>query len=207
MPTAAPGRASRPAARSTGTTSASATTARSPVAASPSARRSRSPLRSRACWPRTSKPDPVRTTGRGPEDRGAGLPPTLLSGFTALARDVVPDEVIEVQRAQRLGHVAVSGVDRVVDQHGQMGDVPPGLGRMPLGSLSRREGAQQLPEKLHVDVVQRAPYGEVMQLTRGQRVQFITGHPWTLPPAPCGSRGATSSWGRAVTTPERADGP
>src|SRR5438270_128273 len=133
--------------------------------------------------------------------------PTLLSGFTALARDVVPDEVIEVQRAQRLGHVAVSGVDRVVDQHGQMGDVPPGLGRMPLGSLSRRDGAQQLPEKLHVEVVQRAPYGEVMQLTRGQRVQFITGHPWTLPPAPCGSRGATSSWGRAVTTPERADGP
>jgi hypothetical protein len=56
-------------------------------------------------------------------------------------------------------------------------------------------------------VVQRAPDGEVVQFTRGERVQFITGHPWTLPPAACGPGAATSSLERAVTTPERADGP
>jgi hypothetical protein len=41
--------------------------------------------------------------------------------------------------------------------------------------LGRGQSAQQLPEKLHVGVVQRAPHGEVMQLARGERVQFIAG--------------------------------
>ena len=85
-PSAGPGRASRPAARSTGTTSASATTARSPAAASPSARRSRSPSRSRASWQARvrhtacagrgplASPGP-RSFSRGPN--GLGHPPRL----------------------------------------------------------------------------------------------------------------------------------
>src|SRR6516165_9339898 len=71
-----------------------------------------------------------------------------------------------------------------------MGDIPPGLVRVPLGGFGRRDGAQQLPEELHVDVVHRPAHGEVVQLARGKRVQFVTGHPWTLSPAP-GPRAAT----------------
>ena len=55
---------------------------------------------------------------------------------------------------------------------------------MSLGGFGRRDGAREFPEKLHVQVVYRPPHGEVVQLTRGQLVGFITGHPWTLPPGP-----------------------
>src|ERR1017187_5314098 len=105
-------------------------------------------------------------------------------GWTTLAAAAVLDEVVEIERAQRLGDLAFPGVDRVGEQHRDLGDVPPGLDRASLRSLGRRDGAQKLPQKLHVDVVQRPPYGEVVQLTGGKCVQFIAGgHAWTLPPA------------------------
>ena len=40
----------------------------------------------------------------------------------------------------------------------------------PSDGLGRGDGPQQLPEKLDVEVVQRAPHGEVMQLAGGKRV-------------------------------------
>src|SRR5436190_21860809 len=71
-----------------------------------------------------------------------------------------------------------------------MGDVPPGLVRVPLGGFGRRDRAQQLPEELHVNVVQRPAHGEVVQLVRGKGVQFVTCHPWTLSPVPLITRPA-----------------
>src|SRR6185437_9924505 len=44
----------------------------------------------------------------------------------------------------------------------------------------RRDAAQQLPEELHVYVVQRPAHGEVVQFVRGKGFQFVTCHPWTL---------------------------
>src|SRR5262249_29155556 len=177
-------------ARSTGPTSASATTARSPVAASPSARRSRSASRPRESSARTSRGMAQRGPGtvRGsrpafifPRPNGPGACP-------GSADRAVLDQVVDIERAQRLGHVTFPGVDRVPEQRGDLGDVPPGLDRVPLGGFGRRDGAQQLPEELHVDMVHRPAYGEVVQLARGKRVQFVTGHPWTLSPAPAPRR-------------------
>src|SRR5580692_2341882 len=96
----------------------------------------------------------------------------------------VLEQVVDVQRAQRLGEIPLPGIDRVRDQRPDLGDVYPGVLRMSLDGLRLGQGAQQFPQELHVGMMQRTPYGEVVQLMGGKRVQFFAGaHVWTLSPA------------------------
>src|SRR5262249_7748756 len=123
-------------------------------------RRSRSASRPRAFSARTSK-----TVQRGPGPYAAPARVHVPGGRTVRAAcpgsvdGAVLNQVVEVERAQRFGHVAFPGVDGVSEQRGDLRNVPPGLDRVSLGGFGRRDGAQQLPEELHVEVAHRPAYG------------------------------------------------
>src|SRR3954468_10331771 len=93
--------------------------------------------------------------------RGMGTYPTRRGSVRCHA---VLLEVLQVERAQQIGDLALPGVGDVVDVGADLHDVRVGLVELPGRRLGRRQVLHQLPEELDVEVAARAVNGQVVEL-------------------------------------------
>jgi hypothetical protein len=86
-------------------------------------------------------------------------------------------QVVKVERTERVGDIAVVGIERVGNQRGQLQRVGLRVARVASYRLAGRERAEQFPEERDIEMMPGTANREIVQLNRGQRVKVTkVGH-------------------------------